>query len=195
MKNTRQTSRHSLSSLGSGLPSLLLLSLASCLSTLAGCSDGTPVSTQSTSASTPSADGSKFLLTAEPEGAADVIKVREESKDGDEVVLVGRIGGSTNPWVDGRAAFSVVDGSLKACSDIEGDTCPNPWDFCCETSRLPTSTALIKIVDENGMLVKSDAKALLNVKELSTVVVRGKASRDEAGNLTVLATGVYVKKK
>jgi hypothetical protein len=30
---------------------------------------------------------------------------------------------------------------------------------------------------------------------LSTVVVKGKAKRDEAGNLTVLATGVFVKKK
>jgi hypothetical protein len=50
-------------------------------------------------------------------------------------------------------------------------------------------------VDENGSLVKANAKGLLNVKELSTVVVKGKAKRDDAGNLTVLATGVFVKKK
>jgi len=49
-------------------------------------------------------------------------------------------------------------------------------------------------VDENGQLVKAGAKNLLNVKELDTVVVRGKAKRDEAGNLTVLATGVFVRK-
>ena len=42
--------------------------------------------------------------------------------------------------------------------------------------------------------MKADAKGLLKVKELTTVVVIGKALRDEAGNLTVLATGVYVKK-
>lgn len=55
--------------------------------------------------------------------------------------------------------------------------------------------ALIKVVDENGDLVKADAKSLLNVKELSTVVINGKAQRDEAGNLTVLASGVFVKQK
>jgi hypothetical protein len=32
------------------------------------------------------------------------------------------------------------------------------------------------------------------VKELSTVVIKGKAQRDDAGNLTVLANGVFVKK-
>ena len=39
----------------------------------------------------------------------------------------------------------------------------------------------------------ADARELLNVKELTTVVVTGKAQRDDAGNLTILATGVYVK--
>ena len=52
---------------------------------------------------------------------------------------------------------------------------------------------MVKVVDENGQLVKAGAKALLHVMELSTVVVSGKAQRDDAGNLTVLATGVYVR--
>ena len=55
-------------------------------------------------------------------------------------------------------------------------------------------TALIKVIDENGSLLKADARELFQVKELSTVVVQGKAQRDDAGNLTVLARGVYVKK-
>ena len=45
------------------------------------------------------------------------------------------------------------------------------------------------------MLVKADAKELLDVKELSTVVVKGKAKRDDDGNITILASGVFVKKK
>ncbi len=53
---------------------------------------------------------------------------------------------------------------------------------------------MVKVVDENGNLVKVDARELLQVKELSTVVVKGKAQRDDAGNLNILATGVYVKK-
>jgi len=138
--------------------------------------------------------GPEFLLNTEPQGAQEVIQVRKEAKDDDEVIIVGRIGGKDKPWIEGRAAFSIVDNSLKACSDIPGDKCPIPWDYCCETDRLPTATALVKIVDDNGQLVKSDARQLLGVKELQTVVVTGKAERDEAGNLTVNATKVYVKK-
>ena len=75
-------------------------------------------------------DGSKFLLSHEPEGAEDVIKVRESAKDEAEVVIVGRIGGSEVPWVEGRAAFSIVDTSLKSCLDVGSDQCPMPWDYC-----------------------------------------------------------------
>ena len=42
--------------------------------------------------------------------------------------------------------------------------------------------------------MKADARELFDVKELMTVVVRGKALRDDAGNLTVLATAIFVKK-
>ena len=160
---------------------------------LVGCSRQSPA----TSVELPLAstiDGSKYLLGEEAAGATDVIQVREAAEDGDEVVVVGRIGGSENPWIEGRAAFSIVDVSLKACSDIEGDNCPIPWDYCCETTLLPTSTALVKVVDEKGDLVKSDARELLKLKELQTVVVKGKAQRDDAGNLTVLASGVYVRR-
>ena len=148
--------------------------------------------TGSSSSEAPSVEGSKFLLSSQPQGADDVIAVREAASDGDDVLVVGRIGGSANPWVEGRAAFSIVDNSVKACSDIPGDMCPKPWDYCCETAKLPASTALIKVVGQDGDLVKTDARQLLGVKELSTVVVKGKAQRDDTGNLIVLATGVYV---
>jgi len=165
------------------------------ISGIVGCQQSSTPVADDASATHPAVDGCVYLLTDEPEDAKDVIAVREAAADGEEVLVVGRIGGSENPWIDGRAAFSIVDNSLKACSDIPGDTCAKPWDYCCETPSLPSSTALIKVVDQNGELVGADARELLNVKELSTVVVRGKAERDESGNFTVLATGVYVAKK
>jgi hypothetical protein len=163
--------------------------------TFAGCGDTTKAPTGAASTgSSKSVAGSKFLLTSEPAGAATVIDARKSAKDDENVVVVGRIGGSTNPWVEGRAAFSIVDQTLKACSDIPGDTCETPWDYCCETDKLPSATALVKFVDESGSQINADAREMLNLKELQTVVVRGKAKRDEAGNLTVLATGVFVRK-
>ena len=161
------------------------------LITAFGCADNR---SDEQTASQPTIDGSPFLLKTEPEGVLEVIAAREAATDGTELVVAGRIGGSVDPWIDGRAAFTIVDNSLKACTDIPGDKCSKPWDYCCETSELPTATALVKVVDVDGKLVRVGAKQLLNVKELSTVVVTGKAERDEEGNLTVLATGVFVKK-
>ena len=159
-----------------------------------GCTQESSTTTTSTN-TTPEAsiDGSRFLLNEEPAEAATVIEAREESEDGQDVVLVGRIGGSVNPWVEGRAAFSIVDPTLKACSDIPGDECKKPWDYCCETHKLPASTAFVKFVGDDGRPLYADARELLNLKELQTVVVRGKAKRDEAGNLTVLADGLFVR--
>ena len=140
-------------------------------------------------------DGAKYLLASEPPSSREIIAARDSIKQGDPIVLVGRIGGSTNPWIEGRAVFTIVDTSLKACNDNPEDKCPTPWDYCCETVGTHTrATALVKFVDDQNNVVAVDARQLLNVTELNTVVVRGKAQRDDAGNLTVLADGLYVRK-
>ena len=75
-------------------------------------------------------DGSRFLLSREPEGAKGVREVRQNAENDDDVVVVGRIGGMENPWVEQLAAFSIVDPSIKGCHEIGDDGCPKPWDFC-----------------------------------------------------------------
>lgn len=141
-----------------------------------------------------SADGEQYILAAAPNEYQNVIAARESVKNDDDVVLFGQIGGSHNPWIEGRAIFTIVDDSLKSCDEIPGDTCPKPWDYCCETPKLKNATALVKVVDDQGAPVKTDARKLLGVRELTSVIVQGKAQRDDAGNLTVLATGIFVKK-
>jgi hypothetical protein len=140
-----------------------------------------------------SAEGKKYLLAAAPEGAKHVKAARAEAKNDDEVVVEGRIGGDVNPWIDGQAAFNIADPSFKPCNEIEGDDCPTPWDYCCQ-SDLNSGKALVKIVDGSGNVVRSRAKEFLGLTELDTVIVRGKAVRDENNNLIVLANGVFVKK-
>ena len=163
-------------------------------SVFTGCSQNEPEPSSSPESKVAAAaEGERYLLTTEPDHALDVIQVRTEAVDNDEVVIVGRIGGSGMPWVEGRAAFSIVDRALEACGDRTEDHCPLPWDYCCELERLPTSKALIKVVNHDGQLVKTDARELLGLTELQTVIVRGKARRDDADNLTILATGLYLK--
>jgi hypothetical protein len=156
---------------------------------LAGCTQSTPTAAPVSSGS-PTPPVADVLLAEQPADAKPVGDVRDAAEDGVDVTVFGRIGGSDHPWVDGRAAFSIVDPKVEPCHPSEG--CPTPWDYCCKTDQLPGNRALIKIVDAAGETVEQDARQLLKVKELQTVVVKGKAKRDEAGNLTVLAEHVFV---
>lgn len=161
---------------------------------LSGCTEGDapkgPKSGQSGKpAPAPAAD---YLLASEPADAKDVRQVRQSAANGDQVVVVGRIGGEVDPWVEGLAAFNIVDRSLQACNERAGDTCQNPWDFCCEP-ELADCRLLVKVVDARSKIVSGGAQELLGLKELQTVVVNATAKRDEAGNVTLLASGVFVR--
>lgn len=165
-----------------GLAALLLIA--------SGCSDKADV------ASTPNQDtataaASPYAAESEPDGAIPVGEARENTEDGQDVTLVGLVGGSSEPFVDGLAAFTIVDPKVPYCADDEG--CPTPWDYCCQTDAVKDNIATVKIVDDTGNPVAQDAREFLSVKELSTVVVTGKAQRDDQGNLTVAAKQVFVR--
>lgn len=136
-------------------------------------------------------DASKYILSEEPEGAVGVIAARESAEDGTPLVLVGRIGGTANPWVDGRAAFTLLDPSMSVVAEGEelgdGEICTGD---CCATERLHCTT-LVKVVDGQGQLVPVDSRKLLGLNESDMVVVQGTAQRDKSGNFVMLARGVY----
>lgn len=153
---------------------------------LIGCNaDETPPAAASSTPDT------TYIASSEPAGAVPVGDARKSAEDADEVVLVGRIGGSANPFIEGVAAFTIVDPKVPHCSAEEG--CPTPWDYCCEQNQVQENIAMVKVTDDQGKPVAKDARQLLGVKELNLVVVHGKAQRDPEGNLAVLADQVFVK--
>lgn len=138
---------------------------------------------------------SKYLLTEEPDDAIGVITTRKEAKDGDEIVLLGRIGGSKNPWIDGRSAFMLIDASMLIVGDgqesEEGELC---LDDCCASLRAECTT-LVKLVDDQGRVLSVDARQLLGINVDDLVVVRGHVERDEQeGSFVVIADGVHVRR-
>jgi len=163
---------------------------------IVGCHKPPSVSVDTQANTETARDGAKYLLSTEPADAKGVIDVRKDVKDADAVVVVGRIGGSKEPFVKGRTAFTIVDQSLAACSDVEGDNCETPWDYCCVRKEdLARASVAIKIVDGQGKTLTHDAKDFLGIEPLQTVVVQGRAKRDADGNLTVLAEGIYIRAK
>jgi hypothetical protein len=174
------------------LSCLFIISISSI--SLTGCGGGASADADSRMATSRSVDAAKYVLAEEPDGAIGVIAARAEAKHGDPVVLVGRIGGSANPWVDGRAAFMLLDASVivvaNGTESAPGQVC---MDDCCAIARAE-STTLVKVVDVRGTVLAADARKLFGIAADDMVVVRGKVNKDEAGNFVVLADGVHVRK-
>ncbi len=160
-------------------------SMVTVMAVLVGCAQNENSMTASTKVDSP------YLAKSELFGAVPVGESRSSAKDDEEIVLIGRIGGSAKPFVDGMAAFTIVDPKVPHCSADEG--CPTPWDYCCEQNAVKQNIATVKIVDSQGLVVPEDARTLLGIKELYTVVVHGKAKRDEQGNLAIMADQIFIK--
>lgn len=148
--------------------------------------------------SAPSADAlpAGLLLTEPPAGAIDVVKAREEAKQGDAIVLRGRVGGSVSPFVDGRASFQLVDASLKACGEGNvNDKCETPWDFCCEEPKeIAAHSASVQVVGPDGKPLRTTLSGVGGLKPLSGVTVKGTVAKAaDSGTLVVNATGIHVK--
>lgn len=130
-----------------------------------------------------------YWLKAEPAGAKPAAEVREHAKTGDQVVVTGIVGGVATPFTEGVAAFTIVDKSAKPCTP---DECPTPWDFCCEDKTKLTKAMVTIEFREKGAAIKTSARGFHGLDHMKHVVVAGEAKRDEAGNVVVVATGIFV---
>jgi hypothetical protein len=164
------------------------------LAILVGCSSKKPESTSGLDAATVKAIGEKYLVDQEPGEPKDVNDVVENVADKETVTVLGRIGGDPRPFVQDVAAFMIVDRKLKSCSDIEGDDCPTPWDYCCEKD-LGKNSMTVKFIDDKGQNIPIDAKELFQLKELQTVVVSGELRKTADGSVALLANKMYVRKQ
>lgn len=174
---------------------LLYLAIVSlCTVPFVGCGGGAAADADTRAANRLPVDAAKYVLAEEPDGAVGVIAARAEAKHGEPIIVVGRIGGSANPWVEGRAAFMLLDASVVVVANgtesAPGEVC---MDDCCAIARAE-STTLVKVIDARGTVLSADARQLFGVTVGDMVVVQGKVNKDEAGNFVVLADGVHVRK-
>jgi len=148
----------------------------------------------------PAASGSElvlptgFFLAGTPKEAVEVKDAKPNAKVGDTVTIIGRIGGSREPFVDGRAIFTLVDTRLKACGEgAEEDGCKTPWDYCCEPRKeLTANMATVRIVGADGQPLKYGLMNVQGLKPLARVTVVGTVAEAEGGVLVVNASGVHV---
>lgn len=159
---------------------------------LTACEKPAPSPTASAAPSSTPAAGLAWVLTSMPEGAVPVGQLKADAKEGDRVVMRGRIGGRSEPMTSGSAVFLVMDPAIPSCADEPGDKCPTPWDYCCEPREsLAANNATVMVVSPGGQAVDTDMR-LAGFAPLDEVVVVGVVGpRPSPEVLTIRAEGVY----
>jgi hypothetical protein len=133
---------------------VLTLMLLSLTTALAGCG-GNSTPAESASAETSSIT-TPWLLADPPAGAVPVVQARATAREGDQVVVRGRIGGRSDPMSHDVAVFIMMDPVLPSCRD-RGDACQKPWDYCCETPETITAnSATVQLVDDANAPIAID---------------------------------------
>lgn len=135
-----------------------------------------------------------FFLGEVPPDAQDLSDARKNGdlKPGQTVTLRGVIGGGKEPFVAGRAVFTLMGAALKPCNANPDDRCKTPWDYCCETKAdIAANSATVRVADAKGNPLRTDLKGRAGVKELSEVIVTGTVASAESG-VVINASSIHV---
>lgn len=136
------------------------------------------------------------MVVRGPAQGAHVAAAKEHAAVGSEITVVGRIGGSVEPFVADRAVFTIVDPALKACSDMsDPEHCETPWDYCCEDrAAMVRGTATVEVAGADGRPLKGSVRGVDGLEPLATVAVTGTVlERNDAGVLVVRARRIEVR--
>jgi hypothetical protein len=121
--------------------------------------------------------------------ARDVIEVRAHAAAGEVV----EVRGVAAEFVDGLAAFTLVDAALPDCRrDGMQSPCDTPWDYCCTDPQELAAASVTVELHEGDRVLRHDLRGFDGLDHLVPVDVRGRVERDEAGNVTVVADGLLV---
>lgn len=171
-----------------------LIVLAVALSAGSACSKSDTAAKPTGKAAVAPLAGSYFLAEA-PAEAKDIRASKGALKAGEKVVLIGRIGGSEDPFVPERAIFTLVDKAMKTCDEgSEMDSCKTPWDYCCDPrEEITANSAVVQVVGTDGQPLKAVLNGVHGLRPQATVTVVGTVAKAEGQNVVVNATSLYVK--
>lgn len=169
---------------------MLALLLTGCQNESAANKDETPQTASGETAALPT-----DLFTEEaPADARAVGDLKADLDTTGDVVVHGRIGGRVEPFLDNAAVFLLADASMKSCDELHGDSCPTPWDYCCEPrDSLTAKTATVQVVDDAGKPLKLGLKGAHGLEPSAYVTIAGEiAPRAGTETLVINAKEIYV---
>ncbi len=122
-----------------------------------------------------------------------------------EVIVVGQIGGLTNPWestqpdypfAKNEAMFFLADPGAVAMREASGHV-HAPGEECafCAAHAAETSEmlAMVRFLGDGGKVLPLEVKQLVDVEPQDTVVVKGTARIIEGGMMVIDADGIYLR--
>ncbi len=174
---------------------LLPLTMLAALAAVAGCGGGDAGGGSDAATAKPAVGLPTGLVVPQLEGSPQTISAtKTAAAPGDELVLEGYIGGSADPFVDGLAAFTIVDtGQVKPCDAKADDQCPQPWDFCCEPrEKVTAASATVQVVDDAGVVIPAGLRGYAGLRPGGRVLVAGTVAQADNGLLVVNADAVQL---
>ena len=76
-----------------------------------------------------------FKFSKDLGASISVCEFRETNDTTKDYIVEGFIGGRKNPFAENRAIFILGDNTLETCDEKSDDSCPTPWDVCCEDRK------------------------------------------------------------
>jgi len=136
-----------------------------------------------------------LLVEEPPPHAREVGEARRAAAEGDTLAVRGRIGGRRQPFVEGRAIFTLADLSIPTCADKDDDHCTTPWDYCCEPpDHLAAHLLTVQVVDADGRPLAADLSAA-GLEPMAEVVVQGRVSQKIDDKVLILdASAIHVRR-
>jgi len=175
--------------------SIVLLTATLLSASFVGCGGNQEETPPTSSIPTDAAGLRGKLVAAQPfPDAIPVGQARREFQPEQEITIVGQVGGTVDPISRDFASFVMADEQVYFCDEMPEETCPAPWDACCEDPEtLMANRASVLFLDENGEPLRGDLQDAFGLQGLDRVAVQGVvAPGSSSENLILHASGIYL---
>ena len=148
-----------------------------------GCSDDSEIQKFLAKAVVPE----NFVKNGDLGPSITVCELRKSFSINDEIVVEGFIGGRKKPFSETKAIFILGDDSLETCDEKPDDSCPTPWDVCCEDrKKIANSTISIQVNDDNGDLLDGTLEGVSGIISGKRIKLKGIVSPKSSANAVIL---------
>ena len=128
-----------------------------------------------------------FKFSEDLGASISVCEFRETNNTTKDYIVEGFIGGRKNPFAENRAIFILGDNTLETCDEKSDDSCPTPWDVCCEDrNKILSSTISVQILDANGSIINGTLQGVSGIDSGKKIKISGKLNTKSTAEAIIM---------